>query len=142
MKKYLITPVLVCLFFTIGCSNEDGSHDHDHDHGLLHSHNMVLEEEVRGDKTVKERFELVKVGMTFDDVKSIMGFPDHIHYSLDHLKRIDYSRQMWWYENTSFDPNLPEQTMFYNIGFTLNGINIVIGKRGSFSNWEQQWNVD
>ena len=67
MEKYLITPVLVC-FFLVGCSSEDGSHDHDHDHGLLHSHDVVLEEEVVSNKTLVERFELVKLGMTFEEV--------------------------------------------------------------------------
>ena len=84
MKKYLITPVLVCLFL-VGCSSEDGSHnhsllehDHDHDHGLLDSHDVVLEEEVVSNKTLVERFELVKLGMTFEEVKFVMGFPDII----------------------------------------------------------------
>ena len=77
MKKYLITPVLVC-FFLVGCSSEDGSHNHDHDHGLLHSHDVVLEEEVGSVKTLDERFKLVKVGMSIEEVRSIMGLPDGI----------------------------------------------------------------
>ena len=78
MKKLisLLILVVVCLFFTIGCSSEDGSHDHDHD--LLHDHNLVLEEEVGSNKTLEERFKLVKVGMTFEEVKFVMGFPYRI----------------------------------------------------------------
>ena len=80
MKKYLITSVLVgfCLLFLVGCSSEDGSHNHDHDHDLLHDHNLVLEEEVGSNKTLEERFKLVKVGMTFEEVKFVMGFPYRI----------------------------------------------------------------
>ena len=88
MKKYLITPVLVC-FFLVGCSSEDGSHDHDHDHSLLehdhsllHDHNLVLEEEVGSNKTLEEKSKLLKVGMTIEEVKFVMGFPDGINIIL------------------------------------------------------------
>ena len=104
MKKYLITPVLVC-FFLVGCSSEDGSHNHDHDHGLLHSHDVVLEEEVVSNKTLVERFELVKLGMTFEEVKFVMGFPDIITYQdirVD-LTRVDLTKLLVW--EYSLDPD-------------------------------------
>jgi hypothetical protein len=114
MKKYLITPVLVCLFFTIGCGNEF-TPNHDHDHDLLHSHNLVLEEEVVSDRTLEEKFELVRVGMTFEEVKFVMGFP----YRIKTFYQSNYIE--WFY---TLDPKDTSGRVFvYKIRFITGNLN-------------------
>ena len=99
MKKYLITSVSVgfCLLFLVGCSSE---------------------------VNVEEHFELVRLGMTFDEVKSIMGYPHHIMYT--------DGRYILWY--VLEDPSIPtpfiEREDTYQISFA-DGVEcgFVISKR-------------
>ena len=122
MKKLisLLISVVVCLFFTIGCSSEDGSHDHnhdhgllehdhDHDHGLLHSHDVVLEGEVVSDRYIGwENWTLVKVGMTIEEVKFIMGYPYSLTLETTNLagKRIQFF--VWVYKIFPLRPLTPQ----------------------------------
>ena len=148
MKKYLITPVLVCLFL-VGCSSEDGSHNHDHDHsllehdhGLLHSHDLVLEEEVGSNKTRGEKFELVKIGMTFEEVKFVMGFPDSITYKQFNWIHLDPTRVgqtkllVWVYildEGEilkSYDPRTKTMNRIYRLDVGFIDLGIVFHKTG------------
>ena len=74
-----------------GCGDTD-SHDHSHDHDLLHSHDL-LKEELVDDRPIKEKFKLVKMTMSYDEVRFIMGIPEGA--------RIGVRRSLeWWY----YDP--------------------------------------
>ena len=77
--------VVVCLFLTIGCIDY---HSHDEDDNLL-----LEDEELVDNRPFMEKVRSVKLGMTFEEVRHILGSPRGMKFLPPNNVYLD-----WWYD--------------------------------------------
>lgn len=76
MRKCLVLVVVVFSFLAVGCSDET---DNEIREPIIVREDIVVDDvgvlQFQADKPLQERFKSVKLGMTYEEVMSIMGYP-------------------------------------------------------------------
>ena len=140
-KDNLFIFYLFCVGLVIlgGCIGGDGSHHKDHDHDKDNNYDLLIAE-VFDNRPLEEKFESVKLTMSYEEVRSIMGIPKGVK-----LRAVDPGNGFtleWWYDlREEVDNSVPLGKLTEKYPVIIFGLDMVIRKeygRPKDKPWEDQ----